>query len=668
MVERFNGIEEVVSSILIGSTISTVEPPAKTSERFAGGFRFRENENLTRGSFPLNTAEREFSDFNPEMKMKNPKIRKQLLLAATALSFAAAPLFADTVNVSVEEGATETSEDYNKTTEGTVVINGTWTSGNRIVANTKRKTDDYPYGLISVVVGSTGVASGDADVFKFSDFTGTQTKSGEIFFSLVNAGTLSSAGGKVLDVEGVATAAVCVIENTGTLSSAADEVISGLASVRITNAGKIETTGYNNTTGEGRSAIKVKAGTASTASANLVLENLAGGKIIGTKHGVTGDRASEITNAGTIAGKGGSGVNWDGDVADSPDGGTSFYGNAYFVVKVTNLEGGVISGNGDNASLDGDGVDVDYGVELVNAGTISAKDSPVSADGLAIGGGSVKNLATGKITASNAYGAAYGILADDSNGGYAFAALTIENAGTIETTGSATGAAIKIVSDKRNTITNSGKILSFSGTAIALGDGGDAIVVQGGEIVGAIVGGAGKDSLVVELAGESAEFTIADAVSSVENLEIRAGTLVLKSTISGVETLRFVQGEDGGFGKIEIADAAAVPAALSEEGAPTVPGISFSEGAALEIVFAENAALTEGAELGSLHSGFALADVGSVRIFQGDADVSSVWTLGADASGSLSLIGVPEPSAFGLLAGTAALAFAASRRRRRGNG
>lgn len=661
MVERFNGIEEVVSSILIGSTISTVEPPAKTSERFAGGFRFRENENLTRGSFPLNTAEREFSDFNPEMKMKNPKIRKQLLLAATALSFAAAPLFADTVNVSVEEGATETSKSYNKTTEGAVVIDGTWTSTNRVLSNTKDETTSY--GLISVVVGSTGVASGDADVFKFSDFTGTQTKSGETFFSLVNAGTLSSAGGKVLDVEGVATAAVCVIENTGTLSSAADEVISGLASVRITNAGRIETTGYK-TTGEGRSAIKVKAEESSTASANLVLENLAGGEIIGTKNGVTGDRASEITNAGTIAGKGGSGVNWDGDVADSPDGGTSFYGNAYFVVKVTNLEGGVISGNGDNASLDGDGVDVDYGVELVNAGTISAKDSPVSADGLAIGGGSVKNLATGKITASNAYG----ILADDSNEGNAFAALTIENAGTIETTGSATGAAIKIVSDKRNTITNSGTIRSSSGTAIALGDGGDTIVVQGGEIVGAIVGGAGKDSLVVELAGESAEFTIADAVSSVENLEIRAGTLVLKSTISGVETLRFVQGEDGGFGKIEVSDAAAVPAALSEEGAPTVPGISFSEGAALEIVFAENAALTEGAELGSLLSGFALADVGSVRIFQGDTDVSSAWTLGADASGSFSLIGVPEPSAFGLLAGTAALAFAASRRRRRGNG
>lgn len=655
--------------------------------------------------------------------MKNPKIRKQLLLAATALSFAAAPLFADTVNKTVNSGATYTTQE-NKVTEGTIVVDGSWTpaSGDCAIANTKRDTDEYPYGLISVTVGATGkiATEGAAEVFKFFDFTGSQTSEGATFFRLENSGTISSAAervfqfankkgpvikgvveiknlsagtisgyddvlklagkiifdnagtvasstGQVLDFGTVNTAAVSEIRNTGTLTSAGNEVISGPANMKITNSGKIETTDAAS------SAIKVKVAddgvnVSTAASANLVLENLAGGEIIGTKHGVTGDRASEITNAGTIAGKGGSGVNWDGDVADSPDGGTSFYGNAYFVVKVTNLEGGVISGNGDNASLDGDGVDVDYGVELVNAGTISAKDSPVSADGLAIGGGSVKNLATGKITASNACGAAYGILADDSNGGNAFAALSIENAGTIETTGSATGAAIKIVSDKRNTITNSGKILSSSGTAIALGDGGDTIVVQGGEIVGAIVGGAGKDSLVVELAGESAEFTIADAVSSVENLEIRAGTLVLKSTISGVETLRFVQGEDGGFGKIEVADAAAVPAALSEEGAPTVPGISFSEGAVLEIVLAENAALTEGAELGSLLSGFALADVGSVRIFQGDTDVSSAWTLGADASGSLSLIGVPEPSAFGLLAGTAALAFAASRRRRRGNG
>lgn len=657
--------------------------------------------------------------------MKNSKIRKQLLLAAAALSLTTSPLFAAELNKTVAEGDTYTSQE-NSVTAGVIVVNGAWTpaSGKRAIANTKEET--AAYGLIDIKVGATGTIAteGAADVFKFSDFTGSQTSEGVTFFRLENAGTISAAAdrvfqfadadkgpvtkgvveitnldtgtisgyddvlklagkiifanagtvssetGQVFDFGNVNTASVSEITNTGTLFSAGNEVVSGPANVKITNSGIIETTD------SASSAIKIKveddgANVVTAASACLVLENLAGGEIIGTKHGVTGDRASEITNAGTIVGKGGAGINWDGDVADSPDGGTTFYGNSYFVLKVTNAAGGVISGNGDDVSLDGDGVDVDYGVELVNAGTISATNSSVSADGLAIGGGSVKNLETGKITATNAYGAAYAILADDSNEGNAFAALTIENAGTIETTDTAKGAAIKIVSDKQNRITNSGTIRSSSGTAIELGNGGDKIVVQGGEIVGAIVGGAGKDALVVDLVGESAEFTIADAVSSVENLEIRAGTLVVKSTISGVETLRFVQGENGEFGKIEIADASALPAALSEEAnaeAATAPGISFAEGAVLEIVLAAGTTPTDGAVLGTLASGIELDEFASLKVFQGETDLSSAWALSADASGSLSLISIPEPSTFGLLAGTVALAFAASRRRRRKNG
>lgn len=636
--------------------------------------------------------------------MKNSKIRKQLLLAAAALSLTTSPLFAAELNKTVAEGETYTSQE-NKVTGGDIVVNGAWTpkSGDRAIANTKET--GAAYGLIDIKVGENGkiATEGAADVFKFSDFTGSQTSEGVTFFRLENAGTISAAAdrvfqfadadkgpvtkgvveitnldtgtisgyddvlklagkiifanvgtvssetGQVFDFGNVNTAAVSEITNTGTLLSAGNEVVSGPANVKITNSGKIETTD------DASSAIKIKvedggANVETDASACLVLENLAGGEIIGTKHGVTGDRASEITNAGTIVGKGGAGINWDGDVADSPDGGTTFLGNSYFVLKVTNEVGGVISGNGDAASLDGDGVDVDYGVELVNAGTISATNSSVSADGLAIGGGSVKNLETGKITATNAYGAAYAILADDSNEGNAFAALTIENAGTIETTDTATGAAIKIVSDKQNTITNSGTIRSSSGTAIELGNGGDKIVVQG---------------------GESAEFTIADAVSSVENLEIRAGTLVVKSTISGVETLRFVQGENGEFGKIEIADASALPAALSEEAnaeAAAAPGISFAEGAVLEIVLAAGTTPTDGAVLGTLAPGIGLDEFASLKVFQGETDLSSAWALSADASGSLSLISVPEPSTFGLLAGTVALAFAASRRRRRKNG
>ena len=56
---------------------------------------------------------------------------------------------------------------------------------------------------------------------------------------------------------------------------------------------------------------------------------------------------------------------------------------------MVNGKDGVISGTGDATTLDGDGVDVDYIVNLTNSGTIIAKDSFGSADGLAIGGGVV---------------------------------------------------------------------------------------------------------------------------------------------------------------------------------------------------------------------------------------------------------------------------------------
>ena len=97
------------------------------------------------------------------------------------------------------------------------------------------------------------------------------------------------------------------------------------------------------------------------------------------KHGVTGEGKAAISNNGRIEGRGGSGLNWDWNAAlQQVD---------KYVVTVVNGKDGVISGTGDATTLDGDGVDVDYIVNLTNSGTIIAKDSFGSADGLAIGGG-----------------------------------------------------------------------------------------------------------------------------------------------------------------------------------------------------------------------------------------------------------------------------------------
>lgn len=631
----------------------------------------------------------------------NSKIQKKFLLGAM-LGLAALPLPAAEFDKTIGEDDVY-DKQQNDVTSGTVVVDGTWApaDGKRALANTKEETDAY--GLIDVSVSASGtITATNADVFKFSDFSGGQTTAGETFFKLNNAGTIETVGddggrvfqfsdtdkgavvngvaeitnagtlsavddvlkaagqiiftnesagtahsetGQVIDLGDVNSAAVGTITNRGVMTSSANEVISGPANMIIENSGRIETTDAG-----ASSAIKVKVAddgvnVETAASARLVLTNAATGEIIGTKHGVTGDRESSITNEGTIIGKGGSGINWDGDCADSPDGGTSFYGENYFVLTVENEAGAVISGIGDGTSLDGDGVDADYGLDLTNAGTISATDSPVSADGLAIGGGIVRNLETGKITASNQYGAAYGILADDSNEGAAFRAVVIENAGTIETT-SGQGAAIKIVGGESNVITNSGKILSASGTAIILGDGGDTIILNGGEIEGAIVGGAGTDTLVVDL-GAGNSFSARGNVSSMEILEIRSGTFVVSDAVSGIETLKFTADENGEFGKIQI----------SGEGA----GLGFAENAVLEFCVADDAGLQALFDENLLAFIPAEeADALELRVFVGGTDVSAQWTI---ANGVITAI--PEPSAFGLLAGTLALAFAVARRRRK---
>lgn len=55
LVERFNGIEEVVSSILIGSTIFFYKSPAKPNkQRLRGLFHAQQRAHLVRKAPPLN--------------------------------------------------------------------------------------------------------------------------------------------------------------------------------------------------------------------------------------------------------------------------------------------------------------------------------------------------------------------------------------------------------------------------------------------------------------------------------------------------------------------------------------------------------------------------------------------------------------------------------------
>jgi len=213
-----------------------------------------------------------------------------------------------------------------------------------------------------------------------------------------------------------------------------------------------------------------------------VVHNYAGGLISGARHGITSDENVDVTNekGATIIGRNGSGVGSDGDG------------------KVVNY--GTITGAIDDNSVngDGDGVDIDGLADITNYGTIEGagargeKDgSPNSAEGLAAGGGTIRNLGEDAVIS----GADNAILIDDSEGGDAPEATEIVNEGTIR--GSA-GFGIRLIGNQDDVISNSGTIEAAVGPAIEMGGGNDTLNIHtGSKIIGAIDGGVGDDTITL---------------------------------------------------------------------------------------------------------------------------------------------------------------------------
>ncbi len=341
--------------------------------------------------------------------------------------------------------------------------------------------------ILNIEVMKGGKISGKSALVLDQDMENAVT--GQLI-SLTNSGTMTGTEKQAIDLRYMHRTSA-TITNNGTISASQKGAVKLGNNATVINNGTIETTaaGENGITAKNYDP---EDDGINTFAHGLDLANNSGGKIIGMKHGVTGEGEASISNDGRIEGSGGSGLNWDWDATLQQD-------NKY-VVTVVNGKDGVITGTGDATSLDGDGVDVDYIVNLTNAGTIMAKDSFGSADGLAIGGGTVTN--TGTITASNsnANGQAYGILVDDSDGGNAFESIRITNSGTIEGTG-ANGTGIRIVSDKENYISmEGGTITGGSGEAVIMGSGDDVFSYSGGTVNGSVDGGAGFNTMVFQLA------------------------------------------------------------------------------------------------------------------------------------------------------------------------
>lgn len=285
---------------------------------------------------------------------------------------------------------------------------------------------------------------------------------------LDNAGLIDGTFGSV-DWSELEAGQVTIINRAGGILLGSGDVLQPgsdrYARVQIANDGRILSTGG----GDGIDLQSYYGGF----GADIV--NGATGTIEGGRHGITGNNSITVTNeeGGAIVGRNGSGVNMDTDESDR---------------AVIVINHGLISGNGSNpADGDGDGVDVDYTLLLVNDGRVegtSADNVYNFADGVAAGGGQIENLADGSI-----FGETHGVLIDDSNLGAAFARTVIANAGEISST---LGPAIMLIGGWNDRIANDGAISSQAGIAIDFGGGNDR-GANTGTIIGDVLLGDGDD-------------------------------------------------------------------------------------------------------------------------------------------------------------------------------
>jgi len=315
------------------------------------------------------------------------------------------------------------------------------------------------------------------------------------------------------------------------------------------------------------------------ANSGIVVNN--GGRVEGGRHGITGGAADAgtvytmaIVNAagGVIQGDNGSGINLDGF-------------NGRQVVTVDNA--GLIAGHG--VTGDGDGVDVDGLLHLVNTGVIrslnavpEAGESLAFSEGISVGGGTITNSGTieGLVAAGNGGAKGVGITltgnditsgvnAGNRDGLYGDAVVTnlagglirgqngsaivakglpsgytvtiANNAGATLQGGGATDAAVQLGADAA-TVVNAGRIDgSSSHVAIAGGSGNLSVTITGGQavVLGDIVGGVGAVNRMTISPGAGNTFAYASGIANFGTVEIASGTVVLsgRSTYTGTTTV-----------------------------------------------------------------------------------------------------------------------------------
>ena len=368
--------------------------------------------------------------------------------------------------------------------------------------------------------------------------------------TLTNDGTISvtsGSGGQAVDWNNII-AGANMLTNNGLIRDTGEDAVRPGANGIVMNAGTISAITVS-TLGNASSSDGID----TQLNSGVAITNTASGAISG-RHGITGgdallglaSYAISVTNqtGGMITGLNGSGINIDGV-------------RATYISTIVNS--GTITGRWDAVSTmgDGDGVDTDGTIDLTNNGIIrglSAMGGGNMPDGVAAGGGTIRNNAGAEITGGPLAGIGiegHAIQIDASNGGNAIAATTVINSGlirgftgygikmigtfsnaitnnaggTIRGAGNlAVGAAIQ-TGEGNDTITNAGAILGDNGFAIDLQGGDDMLQILGGSasIVGDISGGTGNNMLIID-PGAGNSFTYAGTISDFA-ADVRSGTV-----------------------------------------------------------------------------------------------------------------------------------------------
>jgi len=482
----------------------------------------------------------------------------QTLASGTGSVKAGATLNVAGGNVAV----TVTGNNATLDNQGTILQSGTGTNAARVVRDNT--------GVTGFVINN-GSATNSTALMQAADADVVQMNKAKASVTLNNYGSMislnaSGGGAQAVDFNAITTGAN-VVNNytTGVLKALeADAVRPGVNGV-VNNYGTILSV---TTTGSSSDGVDAQS------NSGVVVNNFSG-SIEGGRHGITGGApdatslfTTTVTNAAgaTIRGDNGSGINLDGF-------------NARQSATVTNA--GTIVGNG--VTGDGDGVDVDGLITLINTGVIRSLNAvdPSGAtafsEGVTVGGGTIANsgLIEGLVAPGNTSAKGIGITLTgndvlDSKGnetglrdgiygntvvtnnaggvihGGNSSAIVIKgnptvfgvtinnNAGGTITGGGSTDAAIQAGVDPV-TINNSGTIDgSSSGHAFAGGGGNVTFNITGGSavVLGNIDGGSGAANKMTIAPGAGNTFAYASGISNFSAVEIASGTV----TLSGQNT------------------------------------------------------------------------------------------------------------------------------------